>query len=194
MDTGTSMVHKRLRRGCWGLTGRWGCQRLCDVSVAFSADKGLAERFLLLKSTLFVGGLERMSVCVPESLVCSHSHMKHAHTHPRTSSPLCSLLHITALTSDFCQSLSIREKWHIHMSSKTGEEGGFFFLFSVSVSDSQDAGVPFLKSRYGVVFCLAALCCWFVISPRALASTGSTHPSTLGYTKLKGVLRRCQGP
>ncbi|CAB1449453.1 unnamed protein product [Pleuronectes platessa] len=38
-----------------GLTGRWCCQRLCDVSVAFTADKGLAERFLLLKSTLFMG-------------------------------------------------------------------------------------------------------------------------------------------
>lgn len=37
-------TQERLRRGCWGLTGRWCCQRLGDALVAFSADKGLAER------------------------------------------------------------------------------------------------------------------------------------------------------
>lgn len=57
MDTGTSVAHKELRRGFRGLTGRWCCQRLSGVLVAFSDDKGLAERFLLLKSTLFKGGL-----------------------------------------------------------------------------------------------------------------------------------------
>lgn len=80
MDTGTSMAHKRLRRGYWGLTGRWCCQRLGDVLVAFIADKGLAERFLLLKSTLFKGDsrgwvfVRCFSLWEMGSLVSSHSH------------------------------------------------------------------------------------------------------------------------
>lgn len=80
MDTGTSMAHKRLRRGYWGLTGRWCCQRLGDVLVAFIADKGLAERFLLLKSTLFKGDSRGwvfvccFSLWEMGSLVSSHSH------------------------------------------------------------------------------------------------------------------------
>ncbi len=90
-----------------------------------------------------------MSVCVlffffhreMGSLVSSHSHMKQreVHTHMREihttffpSLSFCSLFAsaycIIALTLDFCQSLSISEKWQIHMSWQTGGEGkGFLF-------------------------------------------------------------------
>lgn len=61
MDTGTSVAHKRLGGG--GLTGRWCCQRLHDVEVAFSADEGLAE-VSSFKIHIVQGGLQRTSVCV----------------------------------------------------------------------------------------------------------------------------------
>lgn len=46
-----------------GLTGRWCCQRLRDVEVAFSADEGLAE-VSSFKIHIVQGGLQRTSVCV----------------------------------------------------------------------------------------------------------------------------------
>lgn len=160
MNTGTSMAHKRPRRGYWGLAGRWCCQRLCNMSVAFSADKGLAERFLLLKSTLFVGGLQRMSVCVlcvffflssqrnGELSLRSFSPQK-SRTHASPKNPtsfhplsrlsprslFASAYCIIAPTSDFWRhGLSIREKWQIHMFG--GKKKGVFIF-----RERQDAEV-----------------------------------------------------
>lgn len=236
MDTGTSMAHKRLRRGYWGLTGRWCCQRLGDVLVAFIADKGLAERFLLLKSTLFQGDSRGwvfvccLSLWEMGSLVSSHSHTHtqiqerevrarewgrevHAHTSSKSStSPSlssCSLFAsaycIIALTLDFCQSLSIRKKWQIHMFWQTaGEEiGGFsFWMLRNFKSDWQlDASVPFLKSWYGVCRGMSylsgcscrCLSCRFVILQGALVSPGSSDLVTQRWSVCDSTIKVAEG-
>lgn len=110
-----------------------------------------------------------------------------------------------ALTLDFCQSLSIREKWQIHMSWQTGGEGkGVLFsergrmlrcFKSQRVSESlSDSWMPACcSSSHDTVFAAGVVFVWvLLLEPELLVchfmrSFSVFGKLRLGYTKLKGV-------
>lgn len=183
MDTGTSMAHKRLRRGYWGLTGRWCCQHLCNMLVVFRADKGLAERFLLLKSTLFTGDSRGwvFACCfffsLSERLVSSHSHCTRrercTHTSSKSSffpslsfcSVCLSLLHYCTDFRLLSRLINKREVAHSHVLANWWGRKGVLFsergrMLRYFKSEWQlDASVLLLKTWYGVCSgCRICLC------------------------------------
>lgn len=137
----------------------------------------------------------------------------HTHTHPwnPASSPLClsalfaSAYCIIALTLDFCQGLSIREKKHIHMFWQTGGEGkGFYFLREAEcwgISSLSDSWMPACcSSRHDMVFAAGVVfVCLLLLVTELLVCHFTRSFSVFGkfwlqVTQLMAERQHCQGP
>lgn len=127
--------------------------------------------------------------------VVSHCTRKKTLPSPSASPPrLIALLH--RLQTFFCQSLSIREKWQIHMSRQNRGErrGKGVFIFPRAPESLSDRWMPARRSSSHDTVLAAGVVFVWALSPAPelpvchfTRSFSVSRKPRLGYTKLKRV-------